>query len=714
MLLDFVRPTQGTRSHFAFSHGNCLPLVAMPWGMTHFCPQTDESGWAFAYDSRKLQGIRATHLPSPWMGDYGHLTIFPFSGDAPVAAQARSSAYRRDEATFRPDYFAADLVRYGVRVELTPTERGCAIRCTFPANAAGGLLLQPFAGPSGAQIDPAGGVALFTSANSGGAPADFACHYAVRCDAPFAAWAIAEGDERRDSEMSAEGDRIGARLTFAPHPEPLTVTVQIATSFISAQQAEANRLSELDGRTFDSLRAAAAARWESLLGRITIDGGSERQCQTFYTCLYRALLFPRMFHERDAAGRTVHYDPFGERGGVRDGPLFTDNGFWDTYRTVYPLLALVYPDALAEIMQGLTNAARNGGWLPTWASPGYRACMVGTHLDVVIADAYLRGVTDFDIETTYAAALRDCDEEGPEHGRWGRKGLTSFIERGFVAADQDEHAAARTQEYAYTDYCVATLAEALGKTDDAARLLPRAQYYRNTFDPSAGFMRGRRADGTWLPFDPIAWDTAAYIEGSAWQYTWQVPHDVPGLIALMGGGEAFVAKLDELLATPPRFDVGGYGFEIHEMTEMAEANFGQYAHSNQPVHHVLYLYTVAGRPDLTQRHVRRVLDELYSPEPDGLPGDEDNGEMSAWYVLSALGLFPLCPGRPDFTIGTPLFPAATIALRNGRQLRLVATNHRPDAPVVSAALLDGQPIADWTVSHAAVAAGGTITFVMAE
>lgn len=709
MNLDDVRPLQGTRSHFAFSYGNCLPLVARPWGMAHWSLQTDEGPWLFNYDAQQLQGIRCTHQPSPWMGDYGHLALFPCPVDAPIAATERASAYRRHEATIRPDRLCAALVRYAITFELVPSARGALLRCTFPAGTAPALLLQPFAGESGVTITPLGEVRLFTRANNGGVQPDFACYYDIVADTALDGWQIVHGTQAGAQEPMAAGERVGVKLLFAATDSAQTITFQIAQSFISAEQATVTRRRELSG-SFDVLHSDATSAWQTLLDRVTIAGATAAQQQTFATCLYRSLLFPRALHEIDAADQVIHACPYG--GGIRPGVLYTDNGFWDTFRTVYPLLALLYPAQLAEIMEGWTNAAGAGGWLPTWASPGYRSCMIGTHLDAIIADAYLRGVTGFAIERAYAAALRDCTYEGEPHGLYGRRGQEAFIALGYVPADQFDHAAARTQEYAYTDWAVAQLARALGKDSDAAQLEPRGQHYRNTFDAEVGFMRGRRADGSWLAFDPLAWDTDAYVEGGAWQYSWQVPHDIPGLIEVMGGAEAFVAKLDTMLDLPPQFGVGGYGFEIHEMTEMAVADFGQYAHSNQPVHHVLYLYSYAGRPDRTQALVRRVLDELYSAEADGLPGDEDNGEMSAWYILSALGLYPVCPGKPTFTLGSPLFARATITLENGAMLTIDAPGNSPTSGLVQDVLWQGQLIAAAEIAHSLLAGGGTLTFQM--
>ena len=380
--------------------------------------------------------------------------------------------------------------------------------------------------------------------------------------------------------------------------------------------------------------------------------------------------------------------------------------------TVYPLLALLDPERLAEIVEGWVQAYREGGWFPKWTSPGYRACMIGTHLDAVIADAVARGITGFDLETAYEAMVKNATQVGDDEGNYGRRGIEAFATLGWVPHDEVEHAAARTQDFAYNDFCVAQVARALGREEEYRRYRERAFYYRNKFNRKTGFMQGRLRDGSWdTPFDEFGWG-GAYIEGSAWQCTWAVPHDAAGLIELFGGAEATVAKLDRMLELPPRFEVGSYNFEIHEMTEMAAVNFGQYAHSNQPVHHVLYLYTFAGAAHKTQYWVRRVLEELYSPQ--AFCGDEDNGEMAAWYVFSALGFYPFCPGHPSYVLGSPLFQKAPVHLADDKELVVEAPDNGADKVYVQRVDIDGAPTAAADVDHATLAAGCRLHFALGE
>ncbi|HEU5103072.1 MAG TPA: GH92 family glycosyl hydrolase, partial [Roseiflexaceae bacterium] len=712
-LVAYVRPLQGTDSHFDFSYGNCLPLVSRPFGMTNWCPQTDEGRWLFGYRAPKLQGIRATHQPSPWIADYGHFTIMPQTGPLLLDAGQRSSLVRRNGMQIGPDYFKALFWRYRTTVELTPTERCAALRFTFPPTERARIMLHTFEGPAAIQIDPQRRMLSgYTRANSGGVPDSFACYFVALFSQPIADHGFFEGTADLHQVPSGESERQGAYVEFDTRAQQ-QVEVRVATSFISVEQALHSLEQEIGARDFEAIRAETRAQWNELLGRAQIEGADERQRETFYTCLYRTLLFPRKWYEHDAGGQPTHYSPYD--GAIHPGVLYADNGFWDTFRTVYPLFALLFPDRLSEIVAGWVQAANEGGYFPKWASPGYRNCMIGTHLDVVIADAYAKGVRDFDLEAAYAAMHKDAFEKGDPNEGYGRTGLFDYIALGYVPAGEVAHAAARTQEFAYNDFCVAQIARALGIEDDARELSRRALFYRNTYDPAVGFMRGRLRDGSWLePFDEFAWDRRAYIEGSAWQYSWAAPHDPAGLIELMGGREAFVAKLDRMLETPPYFDAADYDLEIHEMTEMASANFGQYAHSNQPVHHVLYLYAAAGQPWKTQRWVRRVLDELYSPDPDGLPGDEDNGEMSAWYILSALGIFPLCPGHPSYVLGSPLFAKTTLYLRNGNTLEIEASGQGREAAYVRETRLDGERYTRAWIGHEQLMRGGRLSFAMSE
>jgi len=550
-LLDYANPAQGTESVHAFSQGNTLPLIARPFAMTHWGPQTEEGNRFYKPSARQIQGIRATHQPSPWIGDYGHFLLCPQSGDRLLGSWQRNSTFRPDETTLRPHYFKTVMRRYRTTVELTPTERCALLRMHFPSDRPARLIVDLFDGACHIDIDEDGnGLSGFTRANSGGVPDDFALYFYIELDTP-----ISDRGVFSDGQLlpagTTEGDGLGAFLEVESGG---TVTARIATSFISVEQAKQNLEREVGQRSFDAVLEESTDTWTNVLNRIQIEGASDRQMHTFYSCLYRSHLFPRAFYEYDESGQPHHYSPYD--GKLHPGVLYADNGFWDTHRTVYPLLALLDPERLAEIVEGWVQAYREGGWFPKWTSPGYRACMIGTHLDAVVADAVVRGVTDFDVNTAYEGMLKNANEVGDEAGNYGRRGIRAFAELGWVPHDEVDHAASRTQDFAYNDFCVAQVAQYLNRQEDYQTYRERAFYYKNTFNGETGFMQGRLRDGSWeTPFDEFRWG-GAYIEGSAWQCTWAVPHVAAGLIELFGGHEKTVEKLDHMLALPPRFEVG--------------------------------------------------------------------------------------------------------------------------------------------------------------
>ncbi len=705
---SWVSTFQGTDSHLAFSKGNTLPLTTLPHGMIGWIPQTDAGGWAFDYRAPTLQGFRATHQPSPWIGDYGNFLLLFASGPRPpLNVIDGESFYPKAETVAQPDYFRTQLVRHGITVEIAPTQRGACFQLTFESRENAWISLVPAAGRILA-VDRAQRTLLGVSialATGAAVPGEFGCYFAAEVDGRvLEAAAFPSAGAPPQPDAAAEGAWL--RLE---RPHDGRVLLRVATSFISAEQAQLNLRRELAGVSFAEIRARATAAWETQLAAIDIEGASDAQRRTFTRCLYRSLLYPRRLDETDAGGREVHRSFF--NGAISAGPSYTDVGFWDAHRSLMPLLTLIAPQRMAHMIQGWVNTFREGGWLPSWASPGYIPCMVGSHAGVIIADAFNKGIRDFDVATAYAAVRHDATQE-PTTRACGRTGLTRFNALGWVPADEFDHSAARTCDYALGDFGAAQLAAALGHHEDAARFAQRALNYRHLYDAQAGFLRGRNADGSRPePFREFAW-SRDYVEGGPWQHTWSAPHDAAGLIALMGGDAAFVAKLERMLALPPHFELGRYAATIHEMTEMAAVPFGQYAHSNEPVHHVLHLFTAAGRPELAQHWIRRVLNELYTP--DAFCGDEDNGAMSSWYVLNALGLYSLSPGHPAWVLGAPLFPRATVQLSAEKSLEIRAEDHAPNHPYVSHVRLNGETLDSLEVHHAALAAGGELVFTMSD
>lgn len=678
--VDLVNPLMGTRSVREYSRGNTLPLVQRPWAMTAWSLVTSADPWFFHPDLPKLRGIRATRQPSPWMGDYGGFTLCPQTGPLVTDPARRASAYRIDRSIVAPQRLKTEFLRYRVSVDLAPTERCALVRMTYAEAGACRLILE--VGQGDWQFDAATNQARGRSTGAaGGVPAGFAESVLLQFDKPVA-------------RFGGEGTLLWLEFDL---PRGATVQAKLVTSFLGFDQALVTLATEVGERTLEQVAEEGAAAWNRLLGRLAIEGGTDAQRVTFYSCLYRALCFPRKIHEFDAQGRPFHLNFATNL--PAPGVLCADNGFWDTHRTVYPLYALAYRDELPEILEGWIQVARDTGWMPTWSSPSHRACMIGTHIDAVFAEAVAKGITGFDVEAAWKA-LRKHAFEAPDRPEVGRADLADYLALGYLPEGKGLHSVSATLDFAYGDWCLAQVAQHLKQDNDARVLGDRSKKWQSLFDSSMGFFRPRNPDGTWTDgFNPLAWG-GAFVEGSAWQCGWSVPHDPEGLIAALGGPEVALARLDTLLALRPMFQVGAYAEEIHEMTEMAVSDFGQYAHSNQPSHGILWFYALAGRPDKTERLTRRVLDELYGPGVDGFCGDEDNGEMGAWYVWAALGLYPLCPGSPDYVLGSPLFPQVTITSGDGHTLVIEAPDNGPDTPLVLRRSLGNVVLTDPRVSQA--------------
>ena len=687
---ELVNVLQGTESTMVFSRGNTLPIAARPFGMAHWTLQS-RSGtpWMFLPSERRLQGFRCTHQLSPWLGDYGHAVFLPFSGELKSAEPgARASSWRPEKATLRPHSLGLHLLRYRVDAELIPTERCAVISAAYGESDAPGFLFEvPGEHAAQPELDAATRTVRFTStANEGGVTKGFATYYVMRLSAPWTAFAW--------KALRAKASAGVMNFAAGTHE----IEVRIATSFISFEQAERNLASELGEKKPSELRAEGEAAWNALLNTVRVECATERQARTLYSCLYRTMLFPRVWHEVDASGKTVHRSPY--NGEIVPGVMYADHGYWDVYRAWYPMMTLLFPERLAEILQSWVNAYKEGGWLPQFPCPGYRACMTGSLIDSVFGDAAAKGVKGFDVAAAYEGLKKHATTPGSPDKGYGRRGIEAYLKYGYAPAGLVDQAAAETVDAAYGDFCIAQVAKAAGHDADYAMFMKRSENWRHIFDAKTGFLRGKHADGSWLePFDPVRWGDP-YVEGAAWQHRWDVPHDLPGLIAAMGGREKAVAALDEMLTMAPEFNVGSYGSEIHEMSEMAAVDFGQYAHSNQPVHHVLYVYGVAGRRDKLAHWAHRVLEELYSP--DGFAGDEDTGSMAAWYVLSALGFYPVCPGKAEYVLGQPLFKRATVKLPEGKALVVEASGQ-------SKVAMNGSAL-EATVSHGALTAGGTLRF----
>jgi predicted alpha-1,2-mannosidase len=711
--VDLVNPLMGTESEYTLSNGNTYPAVALPWGMNFWTPQTRKmgNGWGYTYTDNKIMGIKQTHQPSPWINDYAAFSLMAFTGKIRIGENERASWFSHKAEVAKPYYYSVYLADYDITAEVTPTERAAIFRFTFPENDSSFILLDGFNKGSMVKIIPSERKVIgYCQNNHGGVPSNFHNYFVAVFDHDFTSAHTWHGDTLNFNSLEEQGNHSGAILGFKTKKGE-KIIVRIASSFISPDQALLNLTREAGKKDFETIKKEGKDSWNKQLGRVSVEGGTPDQQRTFYSCLYRMLLFPRQFFEINEKNEIMHYSPY--NGKVLPGYMYTDNGFWDTFRAVFPFFTLMYPEVESKIMEGLVNAYKESGWLPEWASPGHRDCMIGSNSASLIADAYIKGIRIYDIETLYQAILKNTKGPGPVSSV-GRLGADYYNKLGYVPynAGVNENAA-RTLEYAYADFCIWQIAKGLGKPKDEIDLYAkRAMNYKNVFDNGRKLMRGRNLDGTFQsPFNPYKWGDA-FTEGNSWHYTWSVFQDIDGLVNLMGGKEYFVAKLDSVFSVPPFFDSSYYGEVIHEIREMQIANMGNYAHGNEPIQHMIYLYSYAGQPWKTQYHVREVLDKLYNYTPDGYCGDEDTGQTSAWYVFSALGFYPVTPGTDQYVIGSPLFSKATLNFENGKKLVIDATGNSKENIYAGDIRLNKKELKRNYIRHSELQAGGRLHFKM--
>ena len=690
--VDYVSTLVGTQSSYAISTGNTYPAVCMPWGMNFWTPQTGKmgDGWTYTYTADKLRGFKQTHQPSPWINDYGQFTIMPETGEAPIFdEEKRASWFSHKAEVATPYYYRAYLADYDIVTELAPTERAAIMRITFPENKSY-VVVDAFDKGSYVKIMPNERMIVgYTTKNSGGVPHNFKNYFVMKFDKDFTYTAAVADGHINTADVKAECNHAGGIVGFKTIRGE-QVNVRIASSFISEEQALEN-LKELGSDSFDEVKARGRNTWNDILGRIEVKSDDIDHLRTFYSCLYRSVLFPRSFYEKNAKGEIVHYSPY--NGEVLPGYMFTDTGFWDTFRCLFPLLNVMYPSMNEKMQAGLVNAYKESGFLPEWASPGHRGCMVGNNSASIVADAYLCGLKNYDAETLWQAVVHGAGAVHPTVSSTGRLGYEYYNKLGYVPYDvKINENVARTLEYAYDDWCIYEFGKALGKSKkELEPFRKRAFNYRNVFDSESKLMRGRLKNGKFQsPFSPLKWGDA-FTEGNAWHYTWSVFHDPAGLIQLMGGKQTFNNMLDSVFNVPPLFDDSYYGSVIHEIREMQIMNMGNYAHGNQPVQHMIYLYGYSGEPWKTQYWIRQTMQRMYNANPDGYCGDEDNGQTSAWYVFSAMGFYPVCPGAGEYVLGAPYFDEMTLHLENGRTVSIKANDNTDDNCYVNSLTLNGKP-----------------------
>ena len=713
--VEYAMPLMGTQSSFELSTGNTYPAIARPWGMNFWTPQTGKmgDGWQYVYTANKIRGFKQTHQPSPWINDYGQFAIMPVVGAPEFDQDKRASWFSHKSEEVKPYYYKAYLADHDVITELTPTDRAALFRFTFPENDHSYIVVDALDNGSYIKVIPEENKIIgYSTKNSGGVPENFKNYFIIEFDKPFTYEATFADNTLKEGSKEQTSSHVGAVIGFKTKKGEI-VQAKVASSFISFDQAAIN-MKELGNDNFDTLVSKGKQAWNDVLGKIEVEGGTLDQYRTFYSCMYRSLLFPRKFYEIDAAGNVVHYSPY--NGEVLPGYMFTDTGFWDTFRALFPFLNLMYPSMNKEMQEGLINTYKESGFFPEWASPGHRGCMVGNNSASILVDAYMKGVKVDDLETMYKGLIHGTENVHPTVSSTGRLGHEYYNKLGYVPYDvKINENAARTLEYAYNDWCIYQIAKELGRPKKELDLYAkRAMNYKNLYDKESKLMRGKNADGTFQsPFSPLKWGDA-FTEGNSWHYTWSVFHDPQGLIDLMGGKDSFVMMLDSVFAVPPLFDDSYYGQVIHEIREMQIMNMGNYAHGNQPIQHMIYLYNYAGQPWKAQYWVRDVMNKMYTPTPDGYCGDEDNGQTSAWYVFSALGFYPVAPGTTQYVLGAPLFKKATLHFENGKNLVINAPENSDKNIYIESMSFNGVNYTKNYLDHNELLKGGVLDIKMGD
>ena len=709
--VDYVSTLVGTQSKFELSTGNTYPATALPWGMNFWTPQTGKmgDGWAYTYDADKIRGFKQTHQPSPWMNDYGQFAIMPITGGLVFDQDRRASWFSHKAEVAKPYYYKVYLADHDVTTELAPTERAAMFRFTYPETKNAYVIVDAFDKGSYVKIIPEENKIIgYSTKNSGGVPENFKNYFVIQFDKPFTFVSTVSENNILPNETEAKGNHTGAVIGFATKKGEI-VHARVASSFISPEQAELN-LKELGKNSFDQLVTNGREVWNREMSKIEVEDDNIDNLRTFYSCLYRSMLFPRSFYEIDAKGQVMHYSPY--NGEVRPGYMFTDTGFWDTFRCLFPFLNLMYPSMNLKMQEGLVNAYKESGFLPEWASPGHRDCMVGNNSASVVTDAYIKGLRGYDIETLWEALKHGANA----HLRGtasGRLGYESYNQLGYVANNIGiGQNVARTLEYAYNDWAIYTLGKKLGKPESEIDIYKkRALNYKNVYHPERKLMVGKDNKGVFNPnFDAVDW-SGEFCEGNSWHWSFCVFHDPQGLIDLMGGKKEFNTMMDSVFVIPGKLGMESRGM-IHEMSEMQVMNMGQYAHGNQPIQHMVYLYNYSSEPWKAQYWIREIMNKLYTAGPDGYCGDEDNGQTSAWYVFSALGFYPVCPGTDEYIIGTPLFKSAKLHLENGKTITIKADNNQLDNRYIKEMKINGKSNSRNYLTHDQLIKGANIQFQM--
>lgn len=708
-LVQYVNTLQGTNSTYELSWGNTYPTTAVPYPMNSWSPQTGKNGdgWKYQYSATTIRGFQPTHQCSPWVGDYGVFSLMPVS-ELVVDESKRATPFFHDKEIAKPHYYKVTLEN-GITTEFSPTTRSAHFRFSFPAKGDAFLVLDGYTKTSQVQIDVANHRITGYVHNGAFSPKTHKNYFIIQFDKPFVSYGTWENRKNtiQKNNLRREGEGIGAYVQFAKGSK---VQAKVSTSYISPEQAEVTMTRELGKHSsVEVTKQAAADVWNQLLNRVLVEGGTEEDMKTFYSCMFRANLFSHKFYEEKEDGSPYYYSPYDEK--IHDGYMFTDNGFWDTFRSQFPLTNILHPTMQGQYMQALLDAQEQCGWLPSWSFPSETGGMVGNHSISLLTDAWVKGIRTFDPEKALKAYAHEAMNKGPWGGANGRVRWKDYYQLGYIPYPESMGSTAQTLEYCYDDFCAYQLAKMTGNKFYEEVFARQIYNYKNVYDPSVGFMRGRKLDGSWADFDAFEWG-GPYCEGNAWHYNWSVFHDVQGLIDLTGGDERFVAKIDSVFALPGIVKYGTYGTKIHEMLEMELAKMGQYAQGNQPIQHMIYLYSYAGQPWKTQYWIRQVMDRLYNSSENGYPGDEDQGGMSSWYVLSALGIYSVCPGTDEYVLGSPKFRKTTITMEDGKKFVIEAKGNSKDNVYIQNATLNGKRHTRNYIHYSDIVNGGVLELQM--
>ncbi|MES2375745.1 MAG: GH92 family glycosyl hydrolase [Bacteroidota bacterium] len=709
-LVHYVNTLQGTNSKHQLTRGNTYPTTALPFGMHTWTPQTGKNGdgWKYQYFLDHIRGFQQAHQCSSWTRDYAVFSLMPMS-ELVVDENKREAKFSHANEIAKPNYYKVTFDNQ-ITTEISPSERGAHLRFSYPSGKKSFLVLDGYDRLSGVKIYPKENKITGFVNNGAGFKRGWKSYFVIQFDKPIKAYGTWENKKNTINADSTTAEGLG-RGAYIEFKAGVKVQVKTASSYISAEQAQLNLDRELSAdKTLEQTKANAAAVWNKSLGKITVEGGSKEDMETFYSCFFRASLFSRKFYEVGADGKPYYFSPYD--GTVHPGYMYTDTGFWDTFRAQFPLNALIQPEMHGRYMQALLDAYKQCGWLPSWSFPSEGGSMVGNHAISLLADAWAKGIHTFDPKEALAAYLHEAGSKGPWGPANGREGWKEYYQLGYVPYPNYRESTAKTLEYAYDDWCGYQLAKMTGNKYYMDVFARQMYNYKNVYNPATHFMQGKGADGQWTKdFDPIEWG-GPFTEGNSWHYTWSVFQDTQGLINLMGGDRNFTAKLDSVFSEPNKVKVGTYRGMIHEMTEMVMANLGQYAHGNQPIQHMVYLYDYAGQPWKAQFRSRDVMYKLYNATENGYPGDEDQGQTSSWYVLSALGFYSVTPGTGEYAFGSPMFKKITLNLENGKKFVIDAAANDKDHVYIQSASLNGKTYTKNFITHNDLLNGGTLKLEM--